>query len=124
MSRRLVKIAKELNVGTTTIVEHLNSKGFDVENKPTANISDEMYDELVKEFSKSIAIKEKADQLVIGTRPVQVKKDAPVSPFEKPAVEQIVAKDPAPGVKQPSETKEETLKHLILIFVCTRQANL
>lgn len=108
MSRRLVKIAKELNVGTTTIVEHLNSKGFDVENKPTANISDEMYDELVKEFSKSIAIKEKADQLVIGTRPVQVKKDAPVSPFEKPAVEQIVAKDPAPGVKQPSETKEES----------------
>lgn len=107
MSRRLVKIAKELNVGTTTIVEHLNSKGFDVENKPTANISDEMYDELLKEFSKSIAIKEKADQLVIGTRPAQVKKDAPVSPFEKSVSESAAPKDPAPGVKPVAEVKEE-----------------
>lgn len=93
MSRRLVKIAKELNVGTTTIVEHLTNKGFDIENKPTANITDEMYDELLKEFSKSIAIKEKADQLVIGTRPVQVKKDSPVGTLEKPAPETPLSKE-------------------------------
>ncbi|HMQ47702.1 MAG TPA: translation initiation factor IF-2 [Saprospiraceae bacterium] len=76
MERRLVKIAKELNVGTTTIVDHLSSKGYDIENKPTAKVTDEMYDELLREFQKSIAIKEQADQLVIGTRPVtQVKKE-------------------------------------------------
>ncbi len=68
MAKRLVKIAKELNVGTTTIVEHLNNNGFEIENKPTAKISDEMYVELLKEFQKSIAIKEKADYLVIGNR--------------------------------------------------------
>lgn len=76
MSRRLVKIAKELNVGTTTIVDYLNNNGFDIENKPTAKVTDEMYTELLKEFQKSIAIKEKADQLIIGNRP-QPKKDTP-----------------------------------------------
>lgn len=72
MAKRLVKIAKELNVGTTTIVEHLTNSGFEIENKPTAHITDEMYAELLKEFQKSIAIKEKADQLVIGNRPGSV----------------------------------------------------
>ena len=81
MSKRLVKIAKELNVGTATIVEHLHKSGFEIENKPTAKVTDEMYSELLKEFSKSIAIKEKADQLVIGTRP-QAKKETPAA-FKK-----------------------------------------
>ncbi len=42
MAQRLVKIAKELNVGTTTIVEHLKEVGFELENKPTTKISDEI----------------------------------------------------------------------------------
>ena len=33
------------NVGTKTIVEFLNGNGFSVSNKPTAKISDEMYEE-------------------------------------------------------------------------------
>ncbi|BDS14638.1 translation initiation factor IF-2 [Aureispira anguillae] len=68
MSKRLVKVAKELNVGTKTIVEFLNGNGFAVSNKPTAKISDEMYDALAKNFQNSIAIKEKANQITIGTR--------------------------------------------------------
>jgi len=67
MTKRLIKIAKELNVGTGTIVEYLNNNGFDIENKPTAKVTDEMYSELLKEFQSSVAIKEKANQLVIGT---------------------------------------------------------
>ena len=68
MSKRLVKVAKELNVGTETIVEFLNGNGFSVINKPTAKISDEMYNALAKNFQNSIAIKEKANQITIGTR--------------------------------------------------------
>ena len=49
MEQRLIKIAKELNVGTGTIVEHLSKKGFDIENKPTAKVTDEMYAELLKD---------------------------------------------------------------------------
>jgi translation initiation factor IF-2 len=69
MDRRLVKVAKELNVGTTTIVEYLTSKGYEIDNKPTAKIGDDMYLDLVKEFQGSIDVKEKADQLIIGNRP-------------------------------------------------------
>jgi translation initiation factor IF-2 len=69
MAERLVKVAKELNVGLATIVEFLTSKGYTVENKPTSMISDEMHVVLLKEFRSSMAEKEKADQIVIGTRP-------------------------------------------------------
>lgn len=66
MAERLVKIAKELNVGLSTIVDFLNSKGFHIENKPTSLVSDEMHALLLKEYSSSMAEKEKADQIVIG----------------------------------------------------------
>jgi len=66
MAQRLVKIAKELNVGTSTIVEFLASEGHIVENKPTAKIDDELYQLLLKEYSNSMEEKEKADKLVIG----------------------------------------------------------
>ena len=73
MSKRLVKVAKELNVGTASIVEFLTNNGYSIENKPTAKISSEMEAALMKEFKGSIAIKEKADQLIIGNRPAQKK---------------------------------------------------
>lgn len=68
MAKRLVKIAKELNVGTSTIVDHLVQAGYEIENKPTAKVDDDMYAELLKEFSGTMAVKEKADSMVIGTR--------------------------------------------------------
>jgi len=76
MALRLVKIAKELNVGTSTIVDYLNSHGFEIEDKPTAKVSDEMYDQLVQEFQKDRVIKEQADQLIFGTRSSSSKKEA------------------------------------------------
>ena len=59
MAQRLVKIAKELNVGTSTIVEYLSNNGFEIENKPTAKVEDDMYALLLKEFSNSMEEKEK-----------------------------------------------------------------
>lgn len=67
MSRILVKIARDLNVGTATIVDHLNSKGFDIENKPNAKITDPMYDELTRFFQKSIEIKDASKNVNIGS---------------------------------------------------------
>ncbi|MBK8624242.1 MAG: translation initiation factor IF-2 [Saprospiraceae bacterium] len=85
MAERLVKIAKELNVGLATIVDFLASKGHVIENKPTSMVSEEMHSALLKEFSSSMAEKEKADQIIIGTRPGS--KDE-----QKPAEEKPVAK--------------------------------
>ena len=75
MEKRLVKVAKELNVGTSTIVDFLNGHGFHIENKPTSRITEEMEAMLLKEFQKDIAVKEIADQLTIGMRPPLVRKD-------------------------------------------------
>jgi translation initiation factor IF-2 len=68
MSNSLFKIAKELNVGTGSIVEFLNRNGFDIENKPNAKITDEMYGRLLKEFQKSIDDKEASKHVSIGMR--------------------------------------------------------
>jgi translation initiation factor IF-2 len=109
MAKRLVKVAKELNVGTTTIVEHLVNSGFEIENKPTAKVSDEMELELLKEFQKSIAIKEQADKLVIGTRPVEPKEETP--PQIKAKTEAKVSPpEPKPEIATPPKTQPEPEK--------------
>ncbi|MGE5357110.1 MAG: translation initiation factor IF-2 [Deltaproteobacteria bacterium] len=64
MAYNLFKIAKELNVATSTIVEYLTSKGIEVENKPIAKISDEVHDLLLQKFSNAMVEKEKAEALL------------------------------------------------------------
>ncbi|NBC05921.1 MAG: translation initiation factor IF-2, partial [Bacteroidetes bacterium] len=104
MAKRLIKIAKELNVGTSTIVEHLHNNGFEIENKPTAKISEEMYAELLKEFQKSIAIKEKAQQLIIGNRPSgEPKKEEP----QEQAKEKTAPPTPKKAEQEPSQEAPE-----------------
>ncbi|MCB0598599.1 MAG: translation initiation factor IF-2 [Lewinellaceae bacterium] len=112
MAKRLIKIAKELNVGTATIVEHLTNNGFEIENKPTANVTDEMYAELLKEFQKSIAIKEKADQLVIGNRPTSAppkekKKEILPPPPPPPSREDTASKKTEQPVSEPKGKETE-----------------
>ena len=65
-SVRLLKAAKELNIGTSTITSFLEDKGFKVDNKPTAKLSEEMYDVLLREFADEKLIKEKAEQVELG----------------------------------------------------------
>jgi translation initiation factor IF-2 len=60
----LIKIAKELNVATSTIIEFLASKGIEIQNKPIAKISDEVHDLLLDRFSSAMAEKEKAEALL------------------------------------------------------------
>ena len=66
MPLKLIQIVKELNVGLSTLVEHLAKKGYEVENKPTAKITDQMYAELLKEFQKSGDIKQQAKSVNFG----------------------------------------------------------
>ena len=108
--RLLIKIAKELNVGTATILDHLHKKGFEIENKATAKVSDEMYDELLKEFSSSMAVKEKADQLILGNRPVA--KQEPVAHTAGATASTGVttappAEPPSPPPEEPKVEKAE-----------------
>ncbi|GAB2971204.1 translation initiation factor IF-2 [Mucilaginibacter puniceus] len=65
-SIKLFKAAKELNIGTGTIVDFLASKGFKIEKQPNAKIEGEMYNVLLKEFAVDKSIKEEAKQISIG----------------------------------------------------------
>jgi len=106
---RLVKVAKELNVGTSTIVEYLGNNGIEVENKPTAKLSDEMVDMLRQEFSTSAEVKKEANKIIIGTRhssedevaaaPVVPEAKAPAAKVEEPA--------PTPSVVEETPVVEE-----------------
>ncbi len=102
-SIRLAKAASEFNVAISHIVDLLNGKGFTIDVKPTTKLSEEMYNVLLKEFSKDKGMKEKADQLSIGIgRKLEKEKaEEAEAPVVKKQEEEIVAK-----VEKPVKEKE------------------
>ncbi len=60
---RLSKVARELNVGISTIVDFLHKKGEDVDTNPNSKISLEQYNLLIEEFSSEITIKKESEQV-------------------------------------------------------------
>jgi translation initiation factor IF-2 len=54
---RLAAVAKECNVGLAHVVDLLHKKGFEVENKPTTKLTDEMYLVCLKEYNADAAAK-------------------------------------------------------------------
>ena len=101
--KRLVKVAKEFNVGIGTIVDCLKSNGFDIESKPTSKVTEEMYPVLLKEFEANKAVKEQADALKIGTR---IKEEEPAPP---PPKKEEIFKTPPPA-PDPEPTPEPEVK--------------
>ena len=57
---RLGKAASEFNVSTQTIIESLQKKGFAIENKPTAKLTEEMYGYIAGIFSSNKEAKEES----------------------------------------------------------------
>ena len=79
-SIKLFAAAKELNIGTGTIVDFLGSKGYKVEKHPATRLSGDMYTALLKEFAVDKIIKEEAKQISIG----KIRKEEPAQFPEKP----------------------------------------
>ena len=77
---KLFTAAKELNIGTGTIVDFLATKGYKVQKHPTALLDGDMYNALLKEFAVDKIIKEEAKQINIG----KIRKDEPAQFPEKP----------------------------------------
>ncbi|MFP2996803.1 translation initiation factor IF-2 [Spongiivirga sp. MCCC 1A20706] len=63
---RLNKVLRELNISLDRAVEHLQSKGHEIEARPTAKISSEVYEVLLDEFQvdrkKKVASKEVGEE--------------------------------------------------------------
>jgi len=64
-STRLSKAAREFNIATSTIVEFLMKKGFQVDPNPNSRITPEMYALLLKEFQSEKQVKEEAQKIGI-----------------------------------------------------------
>ena len=65
-AKRLSKIAREFNVGISTIVEFLQKKGVEVAANPNTKIKPDAYALLSKEFSTDIRLKEESEKLELG----------------------------------------------------------
>jgi translation initiation factor IF-2 len=61
--KRLSKIAREFNLGISTIVEFLEKKGIEVDTNPNSKVPDESYELLLKEFGDQITVKEKSKEV-------------------------------------------------------------
>jgi translation initiation factor IF-2 len=98
---RLSQVARKLNVGTSTIIDHLSAKGYEIENNPNAKITVDMYAVLSKEFESSAQVKKEASGLTIGKKHMgdvvidanQLNSNAP----EQDEEEEILIKNIAPA---------------------------
>lgn len=63
---RLNKVAKEFNVGISTLVEFLAKKGKKVDNNPNTKIDGELYDLLASAFQSERKVKEDASKINIS----------------------------------------------------------
>ncbi|MDD4148562.1 MAG: translation initiation factor IF-2 [Bacteroidales bacterium] len=85
--KRLSIVARELNVGTSTIVQFLENKGFDIGNNPNVKIPVECLDILAEEYKDSKSLKEKA---IINTEKAKETKISNISEEKaKVQVEQV-----------------------------------
>src|ERR1700761_7641624 len=111
-SINLIKAAKELNIGTGTIVDFLATKGYKIEKQPMAKLNGDMYSALLKEFAFDKSIKEEAKQINIG----KIRKDEPGQNTDKPVEhrrsrdfenEEILIKNTSLYNNQPEKPKQE-----------------
>ncbi len=64
VGQRLSKVAKELNVGISTIVEFLHKKGFTIDVDPNTKVSDDMFVILSKEYKQDQTVKKASEELI------------------------------------------------------------
>jgi translation initiation factor IF-2 len=64
--KRLSKLAKEFNVGISTIVDFLHKKGYDIDQNPNAKVTPEQYEILFKEYSSDIDLKKESQKISLN----------------------------------------------------------
>lgn len=95
---RLSIVARDLNVGTATIIEFLAKKGYIVENNPNGKVPFECLDILDEEFKESKSLKEKA---IKNTEQARENKEINISIEKQSKVDEVIT--------TPVEIEKETL---------------
>ena len=61
--KRLSKVARDFNVGISTIVEFLHKKGFAIDTNPNNKITDDAYLLLEKEYKGDVSLKKESEKI-------------------------------------------------------------
>lgn len=72
---RLIKIASEINIGRETIVEYLKTKGYDIDNKPTATLSEDMIEIVYDKFKREKKAAEKQREKILKHKEIRKQVD-------------------------------------------------
>lgn len=133
MSKKISKVAKDINVALPTVVEFLRKKGYAVEDNPNARIEDDAYDLLVKEYAPDKDLKNRSQQVSTerqkekekakpaASEPVEIKIEPVAAPGpkvvghidlsgKKPVAAQPVNPTPAPAPAQTVAPAPEVVK--------------
>ena len=89
---RLSLVAKQINVGTSTILQFLSAKGHKVDNNPNAKLNFEQLTLLAKEYG--------ANHLLEDSEPAKKPIEEPAAPVVAPAPAAVVAPAPEPVVEK------------------------
>jgi translation initiation factor IF-2 len=65
---RLSKVAKELNVGIANVVDHLASKGIEIDGRPNTKITPNAYDILKQEFIADVEQHKRSEEVSLARR--------------------------------------------------------
>jgi translation initiation factor IF-2 len=106
---RISKVARELNVGISTIVEFLNKKGADLDSNPNNKISDEQYDLLLKEYGSDLSLKKKSKSITLKSKQetVSINDNKEDAPEEDSNEEELIVKGQSPdNIIETEEPKE------------------
>ncbi len=117
---RLSQVARILNVGLSTIIDHLSAKGYKVESNPNTKINSDQIEFLAKDFKSddlksSLAPKPAAESKPAADKEVKVKSDVDdilyfrnspskvepeiLQPKDTPKEQPVLAETKLPGIK-------------------------
>lgn len=66
-TKRLSKVAREFNLGISTIIEFLADKGHKIDSNPNTKLAPELYSLLLNEFQSEKSVKEEAERMHLST---------------------------------------------------------
>ena len=111
MSTRLNKVIRDLNVGSSRVIEFLQKQGFEIEdNNPNAKITDEQYELLVKEFSRDKDIKNESYKIRQEKKESNKNQSVSIEGYETDKKEAEKKQASAAPVKTPSEKQTIQIK--------------
>ena len=118
--KRLFKLASEINIGKDAIVSYLDQKGYKIENKPTAMLTEEMVNVVYSKFKREMRAievqREKIEKVKVSSKATSdetdtetktIKAVAPTTAEPIAPEKQAVAKEIPSDDKTESKPKEE-----------------